>query len=159
MGIEAELHSLIGEVHAIELDLTELLTHFPPDSLTFDAMQRAAALGLIVPTENGKVRVADGRFLDTGSTLAGLGISPEVILDEWENLVSHTDDIAERFVTIFEDHLAPKDWKEGLDTDTARELATTLAQLQAAARQVLVAALDASVARLGRDRLGELIER
>ena len=56
-------------------------------------------------------------------------------------LVAHTDDIAQRFITIFETHLAPKDWQDGLDTAKARELATTLAQLQATARQVLAAAL------------------
>ena len=42
---------------------------------------------------------------------------------------------------------------------TTYELGVTLAQLQSAARQVLVAALDASVARLGRERLGELVQR
>ena len=159
IGIEVELDSLIGQAHAIELDPEELLTHFPPGSLTIEAMQRAAALGIVVPIEDGKLRVTDRRFLETGSTLAGLGVPSDVILDEWENLVAHTDDIAERFITIFEERLAPGNWQEGLDTDKARELATSLAQLQAAARQILVAALDASVARLGRDRLGELIER
>ena len=88
-----------------------------------------------------------------------MGIPAEVVLDEWEALVSHTDDIAARFISIFETHLAPADWQESLDTDDARELARTLAQLQVTARQVLVAALDASVARLGRERLGQLIDR
>ena len=67
--------------------------------------------------------------------------------------------IAARFIELFEAHLAPADWQEGLGTDEARELASTLAQLQATARQILTAALDASVARLGRERLGELIDR
>jgi hypothetical protein len=70
----------------------------------------------------------------------------------------HTDDIAARFITLFETRLAPDDWRRALDTDETRELARTLARLQATARQVLAAALDASVARLGRERLGELIE-
>jgi len=47
---------------------------------------------------------------------------------------------------------------EGAGSAVARELARTLAQLQATARQVLVAALDASIARLGRERLGERVE-
>jgi hypothetical protein len=34
-----------------------------------------------------------------------------------------------------------------------------LARLQATARHVLAAALDSSVARIGRERLGELIDR
>ena len=159
IGIEAELDSLLGEVHAIVLDPADLLARFPEGSMTPELMRRAAALGLVEPTEDGKVRVADRRFLDSGSALAEMGIPADVILDEWEALVTHTDDIAQRFITIFETHLAPDDWQTGLDTDRARELATTLAQLQATARQVLMASLDASVARFGRERLGELIER
>lgn len=157
IGIEAELDSLVGEAHAVVMEPADLLARFPPNALSAAAMQRAAVLGLVVPTDDGRLRVGDRRFLETGSTLAGLGVPTDVILDEWEHLVAHTDDIAGRFITIFEHHLAPEDWKDGLDTDRARELAAALARLQAAARQVLVAALDASVARLGRDRLGELI--
>jgi DNA-binding transcriptional MerR regulator len=158
IGVEAELDALLGEVHAIVVDPADLLARFPDGSMTPDLMQRAAALGLVDPTDDGRVRVADQRFLEAGSTLAELGIPTDVILDEWESLVAHTDDIAERFVTIFESQLAPENWQEGLDTDHARELATALARLQATARQVLVAALDASVSRVGRERLGELIE-
>lgn len=159
IGVEVELDALLGDAHAIVLDPAELLGRFPEGSMTPELMQRAAALGLVEPTDDGRIRVADRRFLDTGSALAELGVPADVILDEWEALVAHTDDIAARFITTFETHLAPEDWREGLDTDRARELATTLAQLQTTARQVLLAALDASVARLGRERLGDLIER
>lgn len=159
IGIEAELDSLLGEAHAVVLDPAEVLALFPDGSMTPDLMQRAASLGLVTPTDDGRLRLADRRFLDTGSALAQLGVPAAVILDEWEALVVHTDDIAGRFVAIFEAHLAPQDWQDGLDTDQAHALATTLAQLQATARHVLAAALDASVARIGRERLGELIER
>ena len=94
IGIEAELDSLLGDVHAIVLDPADLLARFPEGSMTPELMQRAAALGLVEPTEDGKVRVADRRFLDSGSALAELGIPAGVILDEWEALVAHTDDIA-----------------------------------------------------------------
>ena len=67
IGIEAGLDSLIGEAHAIVLNPAELLAFFPPDSLSIEAIQRAAALGLVVPTENGRLRVTDRRFLETGS--------------------------------------------------------------------------------------------
>jgi DNA-binding transcriptional MerR regulator len=159
IGVEAELDALIGDVHAIVLDPVELLERFPDGSMTPDLLQRAASLALVQPTDDGKIRVADRRFLETGAALAHIGIPLDVILDEWEALVVHTDDIATRFVGQFETYLAPADWRAGLDTELARELAQTLGRLQATARQVLAAALDASVARLGRERLGELIER
>lgn len=158
IGVEAELDALLGEVHAIVLDPAELLERFPEGMMTPELFQRAATLGLARPTEDAKVRIADRRFLETGSALARLGIPAGVILDEWEALIGHTDDIAARFIGLFEAHLAPVDWQTGLDTDQARELAQVLAKLQATARQVLAAALEQSVARLGRERLGGLIE-
>lgn len=158
IGVEAELDALVGDVHAIVLDPVELLERFPRGSMTPDLLQRAVSLALAQPTDDGKIRVADRRFLETGAALAHLGIPLDVILDEWGALIAHTDDIAARFVGLFESHLAPADWRAGLDTEQARELAQTLARLQATARQVLAAALDASIARLGRERLGELVE-
>lgn len=79
------------------------------------------------------------------------------MLDEWEHLVTQTDDIAERFVRVFEAHLLPADWRRDLDADRVRELASTLARLQHDAGQVLLAALDASVAKIGAQRLAELV--
>lgn len=159
IGVEAELDALLGDVHAIVLDPVELLERFPDGSMTPALLQRASSLALVQPTDDGKIRVADRRFIETGAALAHLGIPLDVILDEWEALVVQTEDIAARFVSLFETHLAPADWRSGLDTERARELAQTLGRLQATARQVLAAALDASVARLGRERLGELVEQ
>lgn len=165
VGIESELDAMLGEVHAVVVDAGDLLSRFPAAAMAPEMMQRAATLGLVQAATDGKVRVTDRRFLDSGAALAHLGVPLDVILDEWELLVAHTDDIALRFVTLFEEHLAPADWRDGLDagdglhTNDARQLAATLAQLQATARQVLAAALDASVARIGRERLGQLIER
>jgi len=159
IGVEAELDSLLGAPHSADLDPADLLALFPEGSLTPELMQRAASLGLVEVTEEGRMRTTDRRFIDAGSSLAALGVPLGRILDEWEALVTHTDDIAGRFITIFETELAPTDWQTGLDSERARELAATLAQLQVTARQVLLAALDASVARLGRERLGELVDR
>jgi DNA-binding transcriptional MerR regulator len=159
IGVETELDALLGEVHAIVIDPLELLERFPEGSMTPELLQRAATLALAQLTDDGKVRVSDRRFLETGAALAHLGIPLDVILDEWEALVAHTDDIATRFIGLFESHLAPADWRSGLGTERARVLAQTLAQLHATARQVLAAALDASIGRIGRERLGELVER
>ena len=159
VGVEAGLDALLSDAHAVVLDATDVLDHFPAGSMTPELMQRAATLGLISLTEAGQVRVTDRRFLDTGSALANLGLPLDVVLDEWETLVGHTDAIAESFLAVFERDLLPADWQTDLGATEAHALATTLARLQAAARQILVAALDASIARVGRDRLGHLIQQ
>ncbi len=158
IGVEAELAALIGDVHAVVVNAAELLQRFPSGAMTPELMHRAASLGLIAPTSDGMIRVADRRFIETGSALAQLGIPIDVVLDEWEVLVGYTDEIAERFINLFDRHLASKDWRSDLDTERSGELATTLARLQLTARQVLVAALDASVAKVGRERLAQLVE-
>ena len=78
-------------------------------------------------------------------------------LDEWDHLTHHTDAVAKRFIGVFEDHLLPEGWREHLDPDTVRELAATLRRLQHLAGQVTLAALDASVAKVGSRRVGELV--
>lgn len=159
IGVEAELDSLLGAAHAVVVDRAELLAYFPAGALTADLMQRAIGLGLVEPATDGKLRVADRRFLEAGGALAGIGVPLDIVLDEWEALIAHTDEIADRFIKVFEEHVAPTNWQRDLDNDTAQQLATTLARLQATARQVLIAALDASVARAGRERLAALLDR
>jgi DNA-binding transcriptional MerR regulator len=157
IGVEAGLDALLGEVHSVVLDAAELVDRFPAEAMTPELMQRAGRLGLVEVTDDGRVRVADRRLLDTGADLAHLGIPVDVILDELEALVAHTDEIADGFIALFERHLAPADWRTDLDSDDSRALAETLARLQVTARQVLVASLDGSVARRGRERLGRLL--
>ena len=140
------------------MDGAELLAHFPPDALTPELIQRASSMGLVEATDDGRFRVEDSRFLETGAALVKLGVPTEVVLDEWAHLSRVTDNIAKRFISVFEHHLLPSDWSSGLDRKRADELAATLAELQSTARQVVAAALDASIARQGSTRLGEFIE-
>ena len=157
VGVEEQLDDLLGEPHAIVVTGADLLDRFPEGSMTPDLVQRAGALGLVELVDDGSFRVADRRFLDTGAALAQLGVPIDVILDEWESLTAQTEAIAGRFIDVFEQHLAPADWRNGLSVERADELARTLARLQGLARQVTAAALDFSIAELGRRRLSELL--
>lgn len=156
VGMEHELESLLSRRHEAVLSPAELLERFPQGSLTPELVQRASSMGLVEATGDGRFRVADQRFVDTGAALMGLGVPAGVVLDEWEQLVTTTDGIADRFLAVFEEHVLPDDWREGLTGPRTTELARALAQLGQAARQVLVAALDDSLARAGARRLGEL---
>lgn len=157
VGVEAQLDQLLNRNRAVVLDGAELLAHFPDGALTPELIQRAASMGLVEATEDGRFMVADHRFLETGATLVRLGVPTSVVLDEWAHLSRVTDNIAKRFIAVFENHLLPDGWREGLDRERADALAATLAQLQATARQVVAASLDASIARQGSRRLGEFI--
>jgi hypothetical protein len=86
-----------------------------------------------------------------------MGVPLDVVLDEWDHLRAHTDEVAERFVSVFEDHLLPEGWREDLSGERAAELARTLARLQHHAGQVLLAALDASMGEVARHRLAEVL--
>jgi DNA-binding transcriptional MerR regulator len=157
VGVEEQLDALLTRRHEIVLTPAELAERLPADALSADLLQRATALGVIAPTDDGRFRIPDQRFLDIGSALADLGIPSDVILDEWEALVATTDGVADRFVGLFEQYLLPDDWRKDLDGDHVRELAATLARLHQLAGQVLATALDSSIAKVGSQRLGELL--
>jgi len=157
LGGEVDIDALLGEPNSIVLDQIDLISRFPEGSMTTDLVQRAGALGLISPTDDGRLRLADRRFLTTGSALAQLGVPLDVVLDEWEALLSITDELANRFLTLFEAHLAPASWRDDLSPADAHDLAATLARLKITGHEVVDAALDASIARIGREQLAELM--
>ena len=157
VGVEVELDALLHDRQEVVLTAEELLGRFPDGALTPDLVQRAAAIGLVAATDDGRFRVLDRRFLDSGATMIRLGAPADVVLDEWEQLVQTTDGIAERFIALFEEHLLPDAWEQDLDADRATELADALQQLRDTARQVVAAALDTSIARLGTQRLAALL--
>ena len=152
VGVEEQLDALLHGRDDVVLDPADFAGRFPPDTLTPDLVDRAVALGLVETTDDGRVRVPDRRFLDTGVALLQLGIPADVLLDEWDRLVAQTDEIAERFVALFTRHLAPD------DGDATEQLADTLAQLRRQAGQVLLTAFDASMARKARETLATLLD-
>lgn len=158
VGQEAGLADLLGTSREIVLTPAELADRLPAEALEPATMQRAVELGLVGVTDDGRVRVPDVRFVDTGPALAALGVPIDVVLDEWAALADQTDAIAARFLGLFEAHLVP----EGVDLDQldAEQVATVgrdLARLHQLAGTVVQAALDASIARLARQRLTGLV--
>lgn len=159
VGVEEQLDALLGPRHALVLDAAELAERLPAEQVTPADIQQAVVLGLVEPLDDGRFRVPDARFLETGSALVRLGVPVAVVLDEWAHLRRVTDRVAKRFVAVFEDHLLPADWRTQLDRGEldADALASTLAQLRHVAGQVTAAALDASIAAQGTKRLGDLL--
>ena len=139
------------------LDPAELLDRFPAGAMTPDLMQRAASLGLAEPTDDGRLRVADRRFLDTGAALAHLGI-PARRRPRRVGGAGRPHRRGRRPVRRPVRAL-PRPGRLAERARLRRGAVRSPARWPGSrpARQVLVAALDASVARVGRERLGELV--
>jgi DNA-binding transcriptional MerR regulator len=161
VGPEEQLGALLGRRTEVVLDAAELLSRFPAGSMEPAQVQRAAALGLVEATAEGRFRVPDARFLDTGAALAQLGVPPAEILDEWEAVSAMTDEIADRFADLFERRVLPDAWRDELGGDRATGLVASLgadlARLRELGEQVLLAALDDSLARVAARRFEELV--
>jgi DNA-binding transcriptional MerR regulator len=157
VGAEGQIGNLLGHRRAEVLTAEELLEWLPVEALDVELIARAAALGLVTATDDGRFRVPDVRFLETGSTLARLGVPLGVVLDEWEHLRGVTDAVAERFAALFEEHLLPADWRERLDDGDATAFVETLGELRNTGERVLLAALDDSIARVAAARFSELL--
>lgn len=162
VGAEEQLDTLLRPAEGVHLSPAELAARYPAEALTPELLDRAAALGLVEPTDDGRFRVPDRRFLDLGAALAGLGVPVAVVLDEWERLVARTDEIADRFVDVFRRHLAPPgvdvEHLADLDPATAARLADTLAELRRHARQVVATAFDTSLQRAVAASLAPLLD-
>jgi DNA-binding transcriptional MerR regulator len=159
VGVEGEIDAVLGGGRSLTLDAGELAARLPAEALTPELMARAGELGLVEPMEDGRFRVPDRRFLDTGTALVGLGVPAAVVLEEWAHLRAVTDGLAQRFVALFETHVLAGGRASDLDGARTAELAATLGQLRRLAEQVLAAALDASLAGAAAERLDRLAER
>jgi len=157
VGVEQQFDALLHGGRSVVLDPPALLARFPDGAVSMELVQGAIDLGLVEPIDDGRFRVPDERFLTIGSELAHLGVPPATVLDEWRHLLALTDQVAERFVALFETNLLPAGGVTDLSPEAARALGGNLARLHHLAGQVLATAFDASLARLAGERLRALV--
>ena len=146
LGLEAQVVASWGDEEPLHLRPDELGAHFPDGALTFEAVQRAVALGL-VGLEDGDIVVRSPRFLEIGSELARLGIPIDQTLDEYEELVAATTAVAERFTGLFERHLWGPFVERGLPADEVEHLVNVLQRLSGLAEGVVGVTLRQSLKR------------
>lgn len=154
LGLEEQL--VTWDRQATELTAEELAAVFDGVEITPDAMAHAMKLGVVEPTENGRVRVPDLEYLRIGAELVRLGFRPDEVLVEYEHLQAAAQEITGRFVALFDRHfLAPVE-KRGFEADDVRELGGTLDRLARLAERVVLAAMRQSLAEAATDRLSHL---
>lgn len=146
LGFEQRLPGIVGSRDAVGVTLDELIARFPPGALTGEVMERARAQGLVSAGDDGMLSVSR-TFLDVGATLAAIGVPVVVLLAEQATLDATMDDVAARFVDVFQRHLRQRFPEEGIDDAQLRELAGLLEQLSDLARRVVDASLRAALSR------------
>jgi DNA-binding transcriptional MerR regulator len=133
---------------ALVLTPAELAARFPTDTIGPSEMQRVARLGFVALLDDGRIRVADRRFVETGAALVAMGVPIDAVLDELETLAGETDTIAARFIDVFATYL----YEASSNVD---EMRAHLAQLRLHAQHVVGATLESSLARLGAQRFAD----
>ncbi len=156
VGARQELDTVLAMPEPVVVEPVELIERFGAASLGPAEMARAVELGLVEGTSDGRLRIPDRRFLEIGSELVALGVPASKVLDEWEHLSRTADDVARRFVQVFESDVLGDDWRDRVDPELAARTAETLPRLVQLAHQVLDAALDAAIARQVDRNLGDL---
>jgi DNA-binding transcriptional MerR regulator len=129
-----------GSPRVIAVEPGELAARFAPAAMTAEAIQRAAALGLLTfDDESGGTVQLDERFLRVGSELVAMGVPIDAVLDQWEALADDATRIAARFTEVFETYVWP-----ALDADDAplSSIADSLARLAPLAQLVTGLALE-----------------
>ncbi len=126
------------------LTFDELVARLGGMALSQDVVLRVIGLGLI-EISGDKVIVPDARFLAVGADLLARGVPADAVLDNYEQLQSDAQAMAERFTDLFETHLWPD-----LQRRDSKSITTAVEALAPLAHAVVDAAL-AKALRLAAD--------
>lgn len=127
----------VGE---LRLRPDQLATRFEGVELTAAAMARAHALGLLA-FDGDVVVIPDPSFLEVGASLAAMGVPLDDVLDEYEHLRAVAGDLADRFASLFAQHLWQPFVDAGLPAAQVPALTAELARLGPLAEQIVTTTL------------------
>jgi DNA-binding transcriptional MerR regulator len=156
LATEAAVEDTLTASPSVTLTTIELSERLGLATIEPETLRRAVQLGLIELVDDGRIRVVDERFLMAGAAMLRLGLPPAVALEEWSRLLQHTDDVAARFVAVFETHVVPDGALEAALSD-GRAFASSIQELRSLARLVTETAVDTSLQRIVSQRLAELV--
>lgn len=130
----------------VHLNPIQFARMFSRQRITPRIVQRAVHMGLVA-VDGVSIVVKSPKFLQIGTELTRLGIGMDEILDEFEELQSVTDTIAERFTKVFEHHLWDPFVAAGLPADEVSQLTESLQRLTGIAEDVVQNALREALRR------------
>jgi DNA-binding transcriptional MerR regulator len=145
LGVERTAAGVLASAEEIRLRPDELAARFPTSELTPDDMARAYELGIIA-FDGDVVVIRSPAFLEVGSELVAMGVPVDEVLDEYEHLRAVTDELAERFASVFERNLWQPFLDAGMPPDQLPRLTDGLTRLGPLAEQIVDATLRQALA-------------
>jgi DNA-binding transcriptional MerR regulator len=154
LGLEAQIAD--WDRQPTELKPADLAAMFEGAELTPELLERSQRLGLLELTPDGVVKVADVEFLRVGTQLVRLGVPPEEVLDEYEQLQGVTREVAGRFVALFERHFLTPAEAAGFTPEDVRHLTAVLDQLRDLGGRVVSAAMRHALTEAATNKLSAM---
>jgi DNA-binding transcriptional MerR regulator len=121
-------------------------------------VDRLVELGLVERADEGMLRVLDPALLTAGLQVVGLGVSPLDLIAAQRRVNEHVREIAQTYVDMF----LRSDWESLVDADGPDQLEQvrdTVARLQPAAAQALLAAFRTEMAAVVAEAVETVLSR
>ncbi len=144
LGLEQAVAGDVGPGASLQLTFAEFIDRFPAVEVNAETFQRAVSLGLVEVLDDG-VRVPDSRFLDIGAEIGNLGVPAEDLLDEWEHVVTATEDLARRFRATFEARVWTPFVEAGMPAAELDDVTRKLNRMQQLGQEIVAIALERSI--------------
>jgi len=154
LGTDQAVPSIGNAAERVRLTPELLLEHFGQGGVTQEEILRASELGMIEVADDGELTMPP-LFLEAGASLREMGLSPKVILDEYEALDANVATIAKRFEDVFEAHLWQPFEADGMPEDGLVALAGDVDKLVGLAEKLVLLALRRHVAGIADTRLAQ----
>jgi DNA-binding transcriptional MerR regulator len=145
LGVERTAAGVLSNDDEIRLRPEELAARFPTSALSPDDMTRAGDLGIIA-FDNDIIVIKSPVFLEVGAELVAMGVPVDEVLDEYEHLRRVTDQLAERFASVFERNLWQPFLDAGMPRDQLPRLNDGLTRLGPLAERIVDATLRQALA-------------
>jgi len=134
------LVDLLSKEEPVTVSRVEFESLFPRLAEEEDLLERLETLGALSRSERDLV-LADDRLLRIGAALADTGIGLEAVVSEAEHTARSTEDLAVRFVQLFEQQIWKPFVEAGMPPDELPEILEQLNQLQPLAVEAVAASM------------------
>lgn len=150
------LADLLPDDEPISVSRAEFESLFPALADDEGLLERLEAMGAVV-RDGDRLKLADDRLLRIGSALSDTGIDLAAVVAEAEHTLDATDEIADRFVQLFRNHVWEPYVESGMAPEELPDILEQLNRLQPLAIEAVAASMRKSLQKAGEQALNQVM--